>query len=237
MSKFTVAALNESRAELKQIITAVLPQFPSIERVHFSIPAIAGGMFEPTQLLVLKSIPKFSYKMDVPGELTEADRRLVTIQVGLETTPSAPPMAMTDQLPHHHAMAQNNLIHTQPRSTLVDLFTFMVNNQEFDDETIEKVIDAIFIGLVAQLGGGGLLRIMGAEIKGLEYTMTPLAASVYIRHEDKVLYQYSTLVNGAHFNGAMIQAVATALVMIPDNHGIVFQTLSGQAVIFGNGIL
>lgn len=224
MSNYTVKNLNKYRSEIKNLIINVFLNFPGLDKVYFKHPGFGGGVFGPSIKLFFN-----------------IDHLSMPLTMGMDKDPRYSPgeceiQAMLEIIPVNgngvknecYSLNANLQQHTENQliPQYVELVSFQLDNNGIDQGVVDKYIDDIFIGIVRQhLSYSELSNIQG-KLKGFTGIQNNRETEFKVQNaDDKLLFQYYSNNQLKYDKLAKLDAIAVALVMIPENHQIVFKEI------------
>lgn len=222
MSTYTVENLNKYRSEIKDLIANVFPNFPGLDKVYFKHPEFGNGVFGPTSKLffsISQTSNPFTTQMDKDQQYSPGN---CVIQAVLEITPINANIVVDSTQPPRKQFREEFGSPFTPH--YVELSSLQINKLGSSNKDIEKYIDDIFIGIVRNNLNYSVLSNIESRLKGVSFNKTSKETEFTVKNnDDKLLFQYYSKNHLAHNTLAELDAVAVALVMIPDNHQIEFK--------------
>lgn len=223
MSNYTVENLNKYRSEIKDLITNVFPNFPGLDKVYFKHPEFGNGVFGPTSKLFF-SIGQTSNSFTTLDKDHRDSPGNCVIQAVLEITPINVNIAISSTQPPKRQFGEEFGSPFTPH--YVELASLQINKLETRNKDIEKYIDDIFIGIVRNNLNYSDLSNIESKLKGISFNRTSRETEFTVKNnDDKLLFQYYSNNHLGHNTLAELDAVAVALVMIPENHQIEFKEI------------
>lgn len=245
MSNYTVETLNKYRDELKSLILNIATNFSNVSSVTFALRGLHSGLFEPT----------YSLKFNITGfpGMGHCDQLPTSFEVGvslqmdsIQQQSALINMAAQQQ---QQSMVVNNLYNPPgnignpgmpgwgqtrhfPQEVSTPIYKFRTSNNNTEMPPIDKLIDAIFIGVVARLLPPVGYSIAKDKIKGYTLTQDNDRVNIKVKNGEEILFSHELVHGGFDTLPSVLMGIATALVLIPENHGIIFKERQSP-VIYG----
>lgn len=233
MSNYTVETLNKYRDELKSLILNIANNFSNVSSVTFLLRGLHSGIFEPT----------YSLKFDITGipGMGHCDQLPTSFEVGVSLQmDSIQQQSALINMPQLQPIPMNNLygapgnlgnpgmlrggqVRHLPQEVSAPIYKFRTNHDGMEMPPIDKLIDAIFIGVVARLLPPVGYAIAKDKIKGYTLTQGNDRVDIKVKNGDEVLFSHELVHGGFDTLPSVLMGIATALVLIPENHGIIFK--------------